>query len=115
MFSVATASAFVFHLGAHAQFDSASVLGYIRDAAGASVPAASVKLTNVETGVTQMLNTDKEGKFEFSSVRIGDYKISAEANGFSRSDRGVFSLSVNARQRVDLALKAGSVSEVVTV
>ncbi len=115
MFSVATASAFAFHLGAHAQFDSASVLGYIRDAAGASVPSASVKLTNVETGVTQMLNTDKEGKFEFSSVRIGDYRISAEANGFSRSDSGVFSLSVNARQRVDLALKAGSVSEVVTV
>ena len=115
MFSVATASVFAFHLGAHAQFDSASVLGYIRDAAGASVPSASVKLTNVETGVTQVLNTDKEGKFEFSSVRIGDYRISAEANGFSRSDSGVFSLSVNARQRVDLALKAGSVSEVVTV
>ncbi|WP_157178411.1 TonB-dependent receptor [Terriglobus roseus] len=98
-----------------AQFDSGSVLGYVRDAAGASIPSATVTLTNVETGVTQQLTSDKEGKFEFSSIRIGDYRITAEAGGFSKSDSGVFSLSVNARQRVDLGLKNGSANETVTV
>jgi hypothetical protein len=98
-----------------AQFDTASVLGYVRDASGAAIANANVTLTNVETGVTQQMKADSEGKFEFPSIRIGDYRVTAEAGGFSKSDSGVFSLSVNARQRVDLGLKSGSASETVTV
>ncbi|WP_074655083.1 TonB-dependent receptor [Terriglobus roseus] len=102
-------------LSMRAQFDTASVLGYVRDASGAAIPSANVTLTNVETGVTQQMAADKDGKFEFSSIRIGDYRITAESAGFSKSDSGVFSLSVNARQRVDLGLKNGSANDTVTV
>ncbi len=98
-----------------AQFDSASVLGYVRDAAGAAVPNAAVTLTNQETGVTQTIQTDKEGKYEFASVKIGNYKVISEAAGFSKSESPEFSLTVNARQRVDVGLKTGSVTEVVQV
>ena len=98
-----------------AQFDSASVLGYVRDASGAAIPAASVTLTNARTGITQLTKSDDSGKFEFSSVLIGTYRISSEATGFSRTETEPFALTVNARQRVDVELKTGSVTEAVTV
>jgi Carboxypeptidase regulatory-like domain len=61
---------------AHAQFGSASVLGYVRDNGGAVVPNAVVKLSNIATDVSQTARTDNEGKYEFNSVPIGDYQIS---------------------------------------
>ena len=113
--SLAAVAALVFHVGAHAQFDSASVLGFVRDASGASVANATVTLTNTETRVTTQIKTDKDGKFEFPSVKIGEYRVSAEAPGFSKTDSEVFALNVNARQRVDVGLKTGSASDTVTV
>jgi hypothetical protein len=113
--SLVAATSLVFSLGAHAQFDAAAVLGYVRDSAGAAVAHANVTLTNVETGVTVVRETDNEGKYEFPSVKIGDYRISSEAPGFSKSDSTVFAVTVNARQRVDVNLKNGSVNDTVTV
>ncbi len=99
------ASALVFSTQMFAQFDAASVLGYVRDSAGASVANATVTLTNVETGVKLTAHTDSQGRYEFDSVKIGDYKVSAESTGFSIADTPQFGLSVNARQRVDVALR----------
>ena len=99
-----------------AQFDAASVLGYVRDAAGAVVPGATVTLLNQETGVAQTAQTDREGRYEFTSVKVGNrYQVSSESAGFARSDSAIFPLTVNARQRVDVALRAGGVAQTVEV
>ncbi len=100
---------------AFAQFDAASVLGYVRDGAGSFLANATVTLTNVETGVVLTAHTDGEGRYEFDSVKIGDYKVSAESAGFSIADTPQFALSVNARQRVDVALRTGEVTQTVEV
>jgi hypothetical protein len=100
---------------AYAQFGSASVLGYVRDNSGAVVQNATVTLINVATNVSKMAHTDKEGKYEFDSVPIGNYQVSTEASGFETSRTAVFNLSTDARQRVDVAVKAGAVSQVVDV
>jgi hypothetical protein len=102
-------------LSAWAQFESASVLGYVRDASGAAVTNSTVMLTNMATGITQSKTTDSEGKFEFPSVQIGNYQIVAEAQGFDKARTETFSVLTNARQRVDVTLKTGSISEEVTV
>lgn len=98
-----------------AQFDAASVLGFVHDSAGAAIANATVTLTNVETGVTQTVRTDKDGKYEFASVKIGEYKVTTEASGFSRYESAQFPLTVNARQRVDADLKVGAANDVVEV
>ncbi len=98
-----------------AQFDSASVLGYARDASGAAIPQCTVTLTNVETGIKQTDKSDNAGRYEFPSVHIGTYRVAAEATGFAPSETAPFRLTVNARQRVDLDLKNGTVNEAVTV
>jgi len=97
------------------QFGSASVLGYVRDNSGAVVASATVTLTNVGTNVSQKAQTDKEGKYEFNSVQIGNYRISTDAAGFQSTKTDEFNLSTDARQRVDIDLKPGAVTEVVTV
>ncbi|QHS53213.1 carboxypeptidase regulatory-like domain-containing protein [Edaphobacter sp. 12200R-103] len=100
---------------AMAQFESASVLGYVHDSSGAAIPSSNVTLTNTATGISQSKPTDAEGKYEFPSVQIGNYTVTAEAQGFSRAVTEPFVVQTNARQRVDVTLQAGSVSEEVTV
>ena len=99
----------------HAQFESASVLGYARDASGAIVANSVVTLTNMNTGISQTARTDSTGHYEFSSVAIGSYKVSAEAPSFERTETAPFAVVTAARQRVDLSMKAGSVNDTVTV
>ncbi|HEY2040190.1 MAG TPA: carboxypeptidase regulatory-like domain-containing protein [Edaphobacter sp.] len=100
---------------AKAQFESASVLGYVHDSSGAAVANSTVTLTNTATGIQQTKTTDSEGKYEFPSIQPGNYQITAEAQGFSRTLTENFAVLTNARQRVDVSVKAGSVSEEVTV
>ena len=102
-------------MSAMAQFESASVLGYAKDTSGAAVGNSTITLTNTATGIIQTTTTDKDGRFEFASVPIGTYTVKGSAASFEPTQTEPFTLQTNARQRVDLALKAGSVSDVVTV
>lgn len=98
-----------------AQFDAAEVLGTIRDNSGSVVASPSVKLTNQDTGLEARTTADENGNYTFSNVKIGRYSVSAEATGFSRAVATGVVVNVNARQRVDLTLQVGAVSETVEV
>ncbi len=98
-----------------AQFDTATVVGSVRDSSGAVVPKATVTLKNIATGITQNLQTDEEGNYQFNNVKIGTYQISAEAQGFSKAVAENIQITVGARQRVDLTMKAGAVTETVVI
>jgi len=102
-------------LPVQAQFDTATVLGTVRDSSSAVVPGASVTLSNVDTGISRTTPTDAAGNFEFVSVRIGTYQIKAELAGFTTAVTDNFRVTVNARQRVDVSLTPGQVTERVTV
>lgn len=100
---------------AQAQFDTATVLGSVTDDSGAVVPRATVTLRNVATGVTATAVTDESGAYQFFNARIGVYTVSAEAAGFTRGVAENVQVKVGARQRVDLSLKPGAVTETVTI
>ena len=97
------------------QFDSASVLGTVRDSSGATIPAAKVTLENIKTGIQQNTNTDNSGNFQILNVPIGSYRLSGEAPGFKKAVASEFTVTVNARQRVDLTLQVGDVAEQIMV
>jgi hypothetical protein len=99
----------------YAQFETAAVLGSISDPTGAAVPGAKITLINADTGVTSVQTTDRSGNFEFLNQRIGSYRLVVEANGFKQAVSPVFALTVGARQRVNLTLELGQVTESVTV
>jgi Carboxypeptidase regulatory-like domain/TonB-dependent Receptor Plug Domain/TonB dependent receptor len=98
-----------------AQFETASVLGYVRDTSGAFIPGATVSLINQETKAVVTAKTSTAGAYEFTDVKIGQYQVTANANGFDVSTTQTFAVTVNARQRVDLSVKIGSTNETVTV
>ncbi|MFN0124799.1 MAG: TonB-dependent receptor domain-containing protein [Blastocatellia bacterium] len=98
-----------------AQFDTATVLGTINDPSGAVVPQATITLRNIATGVTATAQTDGNGSYQFNNVRIGVYQLSAEAPGFAKAQTDNIQVTVNARQRVDISLKAGAVTETVMI
>jgi carboxypeptidase family protein/TonB-dependent receptor-like protein len=100
---------------AFAQFETAAVLGFVHDESGAVVTNSQVTLVDNSTGISQTVKTDAKGQFVFPDVHIGQYKIRAKAENFSETVTDTFTVSVNARQRVDVTLKPGSASETVTV
>ncbi|HEX3569947.1 MAG TPA: TonB-dependent receptor [Acidobacteriaceae bacterium] len=102
-------------LAAQAQFESASVLGYVKDQSGAAVANASVTLANTATGITHAATTDQEGRYEFTSIPIGPYVVKAQAPSFAPTQTPPFTLTTDARQRLDLQMTAGQVNETVTV
>jgi Carboxypeptidase regulatory-like domain/TonB dependent receptor-like, beta-barrel len=99
----------------HAQFETAVVLGTIRDGSGAVVPGATITLRNTETGITATTVTDENGTYQFLNVRIGTYQLTAECQGFSTAIAKDIGVAVNARQRVDLSLQVGALSDEVLV
>lgn len=98
-----------------AQFDQAAVVGTVRDERGGVVAGAAVTIRSAATGFNQMQVTTEEGNYTFPTVRIGEYTITAEKDGFSMATASNVVLTVNARQRVDLVLRVGQVTETVTV
>jgi len=104
-----------FSLPLHAQFETASVLGFVRDSSGAPIPNSKVQLVNISTGTAVTATSDNQGQYQFTDVHVGQYKIDATAGGFNESVTEPFTVAVNARQRVDVSLQPGSVSQTITV
>jgi len=100
---------------AFAQFDTATVVGTVRDVTGAVVPDAAVTLTSVTTGVTVRKTTSPSGDFEFFTVKPGQYLLTAEKGGFSMALVDNVRVEVAARLRVDLQMAVGQVTEQVRV
>src|SRR5262245_7445942 len=100
---------------AFAQFDSASVVGTVRDTSGALVPGAKVTLTSADTGISVSKTTGDAGTYEFVAVRPGIYVVTAEKTGFALALVDNVSVQVAARLRVDLQMPVGQVTEKVEV
>ncbi len=100
---------------AWAQFETASVLGTVQDPSGAVVPGATVTLLSLDTGISTTRVSDGNGGYEFFTVRIGNYKVSAELSGFAPAVASNVKVNIGARQRVDLTLSPGGMTEAVEV
>src|SRR5262249_29287039 len=72
-------------------------------------------LLNIATGIQAVTTTDNNGNYLFNNVKIGQYKVTVEKTGFATAIAESFQVDVNARQRVDLTMAIGQVSESVQV
>ena len=71
-----------------AQF-SGSIDGTITDQSGATVPNAVLKLVSTATSVSQDAKSDNSGNYRFVSLAPGEYRISATASGFGKTEISV--------------------------
>lgn len=100
---------------AQAQKDAASLVGQVLDASGASVPGAEITAENLETSFTYKAVSTGNGEWTISPVRIGTYKVTVSSNGFRTAVVNSITLDVQQRQRVDVRLEVGHVTETTTV
>ena len=91
-----------------AQYDNGSLVGTIHDASGAAIPKVTVTVTNDATGVSTVVKSGDSGDYEVPALRVGVYTISASAPGFATAEAKQITLSVGARERIDLVLKVGT-------
>jgi hypothetical protein len=99
----------------HAQADTGSIQGTIKDQSGAVIPGAKVTLTNEGTNLSVTLTAGGDGTYIFEPVKIGIYSVTAEAPGFAKVVQAHVTLEIQQQRVVDLTLKPGAVTQTIEV
>src|ERR1017187_6944875 len=70
---------------AQAQLTTADVVGTVTDSSGAVVPGAKVTITNLDTQIKAVTQSNQTGNYVFNLLGPGHYSVSIEAPGFKMS------------------------------
>lgn len=92
-----------------------SITGVVRDHAGAVVVGARVRVTNVQTNLTQDASSGPDGAYHFLALPAGTYKMTATVQGFRPFAATDITVQVNDQLRIDITLQVGAVSEEISV
>lgn len=103
----------LFCAGAGAQ-TGATLSGTIKDQNGGVLSNAEVQLLNIASGRPLNARTDSAGKYEFTGLPPGSYRLSASSEGFAAAARSI-SLRRNGSNIEDLALAPGVIESNITV
>jgi hypothetical protein len=93
---------------------SATLGGRVEDANGAALPGVNVTATNVETNQSRDSATDEEGRYRFSYLPVGRYRLTIEQAGFATLNRQL-TLTVGQALDMPLRLSVAGVAESVEV
>lgn len=99
----------------HAQQVTGTLVGTVQDTQGAVIPNAKVTVSNVDTGITHIVMSNARGDYRVEYLRVGNYQVAAEAQGFKKFLQKNVVILVDQTQRVDASLAVGSNTETVTV
>jgi hypothetical protein len=94
---------------------SSALAGTVLDTRGAAIPNAQVQATEVNTGSTRTLRTNPQGRFLFSQLNPGTYRIEVDAAGFGMGLSQPTSVSLGQTAAVDFVLVPAAVSQSVEV
>jgi len=100
---------------AFAQAGRGGISGLITDPSGAIIPGAKVTALNHATGIKLSTVSTAAGLYSFVSLTPGAYEVTASLTGFESVAQDNVKVSVDQVSTVNIALRVGSVSEVVTV
>lgn len=108
-------SVFLIPVLSFGQSTRGELAGTVADPSGAVIAGAKVVAVAVDTGVTNETVTTSSGSFHFSELALGRYDVTVTAPGFSISTSKGVLVTINTTAVLNVALKAGSVAETVTV
>ena len=95
------------------QMSSGDIKGTVTDLQGGSLAGATLRLKNIETGLTRQAVADMSGDWHFFVVPPGAYEVRAEQPGFVTMTRLPIHVTVGATVDMDLRLEiAGASAEV---
>lgn len=91
-----------------------TISGTVSDTAGAAIAGSTIVIRNTATNFTREFTTDEEGRFQAPLLPVGEYEITAKADGFSNGQNKVV-LQINQVVRVSFQLSVATVGEIVEV
>lgn len=107
---------FTMSLVAIGQEITGNIVGTVRDANGAAIAGATIKINDEGTGLTvRSVTSNSEGEFSAPNIPVSSYVVVVEAPNFKRSQQTGVKVDVGQRRTVDVVLEAGRIEEVVTV
>ena len=92
-----------------------AINGVVTDSTKAVLPGVTVSLSGPALMGTGTTVTDQNGAFRFSTVAIGDYKLTFELGGFGTITREGIHVSVGFIATVNVEMNPGTLAESVTV
>src|SRR3984893_2661866 len=99
----------------YAQETTAGLQGTVKDATGAVVPGAQVRVSSPTLVGGKMTQTDSKGYYRFANLPPGPYVIDVAAKGFSTLKREGLILEVGHLPTVDMTITVGTDNTVVEV
>ena len=98
-----------------AQQDMGVITGLVTDSSGGAVPGARVAVLNIDTNEARAAETSATGAYTVGPLRIGNYRVTVEHQGFKISVRNGIQVSAQDRLRADFELQVGQLTETVSV
>ena len=100
---------------ASAQVLYGSVVGNVKDSTNATLPGATVVITNKDTNLSREATTNEAGSYNFVNVLPGPYTVRVTMQGFKEFTLSEVPVTVNTVSRVDVTLQVGALAENVLV
>jgi hypothetical protein len=94
--------------------NSGNIRGVVTDSGGAVIPGATVKVDDVDKGISHTMTTDGAGLYDTGSIVPDHYLITITAPGFQTLVRGPITLRVETAS-IDAALAVGAAQQQVIV
>jgi Carboxypeptidase regulatory-like domain len=100
---------------AQLQGGTAGLGGTVTDQTGAAIPGAQVTVMSNTTGASRTTSTDSDGRYTFSNLPQGSYKVVIRSPGFQTNESTGHYLYPNRTAQADATLMVGSVTQTVEV
>ena len=94
----------------HAQSTFGAIVGTVKDASGAVIPNATVRLTNAGTAAERVATSDTHGDYSFLNLNAGKYQITVTASGFEQTDFSDLDLQSLGPAAAPAAMSDGSIA-----
>ncbi|KAA6460422.1 carboxypeptidase regulatory-like domain-containing protein [Acidobacteria bacterium AB60] len=93
----------------------AILTGTVTDASGSLIEGAKVVVTNRGTGVTTETETNKTGQYRTPPLKIGEYTVDIQRDGFKQFNEAGVVLDIGAVHQINAVLEVGKVVDTVQV
>jgi outer membrane receptor protein involved in Fe transport len=98
-----------------AQNPTASLVGTVVDATGATVQDAKLEVRNTETGETRRLATAVKGEFAVTNLPPGAYEVTVSKEGFRTVRQAGVELQMEQAARLEFRLEVGATTQAIEV
>lgn len=92
-----------------------SISGSVRDASGAVVPQVKIEAVNRNTGVVTTTESNSGGLYVFVALNPGQYRLSAQIQGFKKSTLDKIQLDVGSKLSLDFNLELATTADSIEV